>query len=111
MEIRRFITILEKYIHLLSEGDKVELMHTMALALEEDGEMNYIEIRAILKKHGCAMPKELMCKECVSDTDDTMLSCYWCGRYFHNGCKKHDNVYCSAQCKKIDVKIHSVASN
>ena len=106
MEIRRFITILEKYLPLIPQNEKAELMHTLALAAEEEGDLVYNEIRTILNKHGCEMPIEMRCKECMSDTEDPMLGCRWCGRYFHTNCSKYTGDYCSKQCEKIDVRTH-----
>ena len=105
MEIRRFFNILEKYLPLISQTDKIELLHTLALAMEEDGEVEYSDIRKILKRHGCDMPIEMRCKECMTDSTETVLGCNWCGRYFHSRCSKYNTEYCSKQCEKIDIRI------
>lgn len=105
MELRRFITILEKYLPLIPQSEKAELLHTLALAAEEEGDLVYSEIKNILDKHGCEMPLEMRCKECMADTEEPVLGCEWCGMYFHSRCSKFDTEYCSKQCEKIDVRI------
>ena len=105
MELRRFIIILEKYLPLIPQNEKAELLHTLALGAEEEGDLVYSEIKAILNKHGCEMPAEMKCKECMIDSDESVIGCNWCGRYFHTKCSKYNTEYCSKQCEKIDVRI------
>jgi hypothetical protein len=104
MEIRRFITILDKYLPLIPQNEKAELLHTLALVAEEEGDLSYAEVKVVLNKHGCEMPPEMKCKECMTDNDNTIMGCMWCGRYFHTRCSKYNSDYCSKQCEKIDVR-------
>jgi len=104
MEVRRFITILDKYLPLIPQTEKAELLHTLALVAEEEGDLSYAEVKVVLNKHGCEMPDEMKCKECMTDSNDTILGCEWCGRYFHSRCSKYNDRFCSKQCEKIDVR-------
>jgi hypothetical protein len=104
MEIRRFITILDKYLPLIPQTEKAELLHTLALVAEEEGDLSYAEVKTVLNKHGCEMPDEMKCKECMTDSNDSITGCEWCGRYFHTRCSKYNDWFCSKQCEKIDIR-------
>ena len=104
MDFHRLIKLLVPYMTQFTPQDKNEILHTIALAMEESGEFNYNEIRNILHSYDCDMPTQMQCKECYTDDDMEILSCEWCGRYFHIKCKKHTDTHCSLQCEKIDLK-------
>lgn len=106
MDPRSFLRILSPYLSTMDETTRKDILHNIALAMEEYGEINYNEIRAIMRQYKTDMPKEMRCKECMANDDTTILSCEWCGRYFHTRCAKYDTIYCSHQCHTIS-KNHS----
>ena len=102
MDPQAFLRILKPYLSDMEDTARKEILHNIALAMEEYGELNYNEIRSIMRQYGADMPIEMCCKNCLVDNDDTVLSCVWCGRYFHTKCSKYDTDYCSKQCSDID---------
>jgi hypothetical protein len=107
MDFNSLIKLLVPYMRHFSPQDKDDIFHTIALGMEESGEFNYNNIRDILHRYGCTMPAQMLCKVCSKDDTSEVLSCEWCGRYFHASCKKYTNFHCSCQCESIDVKICS----
>lgn len=102
MEPQRLLTILSPYLSNMNASDRKEVLHNIALAMEEYGELNYDEIRSIMRQYNTDLPLEMRCKECIQDDGDTILSCDWCGKYFHTKCAKYDTIHCSKQCSDID---------
>jgi hypothetical protein len=102
MDPQAFLRILAPYLDTMEVVAKKEILHNIALAMEEYGDVNSNEIRAIMRKHNTDMPKEMRCQECLVDYEDTILDCDWCGRYFHTKCAKYDTIHCSKKCSSID---------
>lgn len=102
MDPQSFLRILGPYMSMLDSTARTEILQQVALAMEEYGEKTYDEIREIMRKHNVTMPIEMCCKECKTDDNDTILTCNWCGRYFHTKCSKFNTTYCSKQCSNID---------
>lgn len=102
MDPQVFLRILAPYLHMVDVNGRKEILQQVALAMEEYGEKTYNEIRAILRTHTVELPIEMCCKECKKDDDDTILTCDWCGRYYHSKCSKYNSYYCSKQCSTID---------
>lgn len=108
MDPQKFLQILSPYLSNMEPMVRKEILHNIALAMEEYGELNYNEIRAIMRKYNTDLPNEMRCQECLVDDDYTILDCEWCGRYFHTKCSKFDTTYCSIKCSKIDSKNRSL---
>jgi hypothetical protein len=102
MDPKAFLRILTPYLSAMDTTARKEILHHIAIAMEEYGELDYNEIRTIMRHHNTDMPNEMRCKECFEDDDDTVLSCEWCGRYFHTKCSKFNTTHCSKQCNTVD---------
>lgn len=107
MDPKAFLRILAPFLDTIDASVKQEILTVVALAMEETADVHYNDIRNVLRTYNVKMPKELRCKECLVDDEDDIISCEWCGRYFHTRCTTYDEMsYCSKQCNTIS-KNHS----